>query len=76
MPIGFARFSGGFQSAILHGLCGNHDHDTNDFSTNSQWINWITLGEGLHNNHHMYPNRYKFGKYDFTGFIIKCIIFT
>jgi stearoyl-CoA desaturase (delta-9 desaturase) len=25
------------------------------FSTNSQWLAWLTAGEGLHNNHHAAP---------------------
>jgi stearoyl-CoA desaturase (delta-9 desaturase) len=27
----------------------------NGFATNSQWLAWITAGEGLHNNHHHAP---------------------
>ena len=30
----------------------------------------LTLGEGNHKFHHDYPNEYKFGKYDITGFVI------
>jgi stearoyl-CoA desaturase (delta-9 desaturase) len=29
-----------------------------DYSTNNKWLHWYDLGEGLHNNHHRYPNNY------------------
>jgi stearoyl-CoA desaturase (delta-9 desaturase) len=32
--------------------------DTGDHSWNNRYIQILDLGEGLHNNHHQYPNRY------------------
>ena len=32
---------------------GRRPHD--NLATNSQWLAWITCGEGLHNNHHAVP---------------------
>jgi len=32
--------------------------ETADKSTNNKWIQAYQIGEGLHNNHHRYPNRY------------------
>jgi stearoyl-CoA desaturase (delta-9 desaturase) len=32
--------------------------ETTDLSWNNKWIQWLDIGEGLHNNHHRYPQRY------------------
>jgi stearoyl-CoA desaturase (delta-9 desaturase) len=32
---------------------GSRPHD--NLATNSQWLAWVTCGEGLHNNHHAAP---------------------
>jgi stearoyl-CoA desaturase (delta-9 desaturase) len=49
--------------------------DTDDYSYNHQWIHWFDLGEGLHNNHHRYPNRFdqavKMSEFDFAGCVVR-----
>ena len=57
IPVGFARLSGGIQSAFTHGLMGYRNFDIKDKSTNHTLCNYITFGEGLHNNHHKYPGK-------------------
>lgn len=51
-----------------------------DYSTNNQWLHWYDLGEGLHNNHHKYPNNYsmaiKDNEYDPAGWIVKYFFLT
>lgn len=39
-------------NAIGH-TWGRRPHD--NLATNSQWLAWLTMGEGLHNNHHAAP---------------------
>lgn len=34
---------------------GYRNFDTNEYSTNQRWLAWLTMGEGLHNNHHGNP---------------------
>jgi stearoyl-CoA desaturase (delta-9 desaturase) len=49
--------------------------DINDSSWNNKIIQIIDIGEGLHNNHHMYPKKYnqavKLNEVDPVGWIIK-----
>lgn len=49
--------------------------DTADQSYNHQLIHYFDLGEGLHNNHHKYPNRYdqavKSGEFDLAGYVVR-----
>jgi stearoyl-CoA desaturase (delta-9 desaturase) len=49
--------------------------NTTDKSWNNKWIQILDLGEGLHNNHHQYPNRYNqataSGEFDFAGWVVK-----
>ena len=37
---------------------GYRNFDINDNSTNNTLINYLTVGAGLHNNHHAHPTRY------------------
>jgi stearoyl-CoA desaturase (delta-9 desaturase) len=50
-----------FRITYLHqpfpGNYRNFD-DTNDHSYNNIWLQALDTGEGLHNNHHKYPNKY------------------
>ena len=39
-------------NAVGHAF-GSRPHD--NLATNSQWLAWVTMGEGLHNNHHAAP---------------------
>jgi len=48
-----------------------------DNSQNIPWLNWVTLGHGLHNNHHGRPGAYntahKKGEFDLTAWIVPLI---
>jgi stearoyl-CoA desaturase (delta-9 desaturase) len=57
---------------------GTREHETGDNSRNLRGIfNWITLGSGLHNNHHARPGHYSYethpGDFDFARRIIELI---
>lgn len=41
-------------------LFGYRNFATPEYSTNTWWLAAITWGEGWHNNHHRYPNRWNF----------------
>lgn len=49
--------------------------ETTDHSWNNKWIQLLDLGEGLHNNHHQFPQRYNQavqpGEFDFAGWCVK-----
>lgn len=66
--------SAGLVNTICH-KWGYRNFDTKDQSTNNTLINIITLGSGLHNNHHAKPNDYSNAindnEYDFAGWLIK-----
>lgn len=67
MPIGMIRINFGFNNTINHGSCkyvGYRNFDSNDTSTNSMLVHFLTLftGESLHNNHHYNSKDYNFGK--------------
>jgi len=48
---------------------GKRNYDTDNTSTNLFKVDWLMLGEGYHNNHHMHPARTNFaakkGEFDF-----------
>lgn len=57
---------------------GTRAHQTTDNSQNIRGLfNWITLGSGLHNNHHARPGHYSYetdpGDFDFARRIIELI---
>ncbi|MCB9856735.1 MAG: acyl-CoA desaturase [Phycisphaerales bacterium] len=69
---------------LLHGTCtinslahliGRRRYETTDDSRNSFLLALITMGEGWHNNHHMYPGVTRQGFYwweiDVTYYILK-----
>lgn len=49
--------------------------ETADHSWNNRWIQILDIGEGLHNNHHQYPQRYDQatapGEFDLAGWCVK-----
>jgi fatty-acid desaturase len=64
-------------AGLVNTMCHNHgdkDHNTQDNSFNNRWVNYITLGSGLHNNHHANPsswdNREKSNDIDIPAIII------
>lgn len=52
--------------------------ETKDRSYNNKFIQCMDIGEGLHNNHHAYPNRYdqavQKGEFDPVGFIVRSLL--
>lgn len=48
-----------------------------DNSQNIPWLNWLTLGLGLHNNHHGQPGNYNYarksGEFDFAAWFVPLI---
>lgn len=54
---------------------GSRPHATPEFSTNQPWLAWLTMGEGLHNNHHYLPNSPTFaldrGEIDLGWYVIR-----
>jgi len=71
-----------FHSAgMVNSLChkyGYRNFDTKDTSTNNTWVNYITLGSGLHNNHHAAPTSWttktKPSEIDFSGWLVKILL--
>jgi len=68
---------------LVNILChkyGSRNFNTKDYSTNLRWVNWITLGTGLHNNHHAFPYSYthkiKETEQDLSAWIIKNVLAT
>lgn len=76
IPVGYTQLINGTQIVFGHGL-GYQNFDTGDKSSNNIFWNWVTLGEGLHNNHHHNPAAYDFAytkqqyEYDISGMFIK-----
>jgi len=66
--------SAGLVNALCHRY-GYRNFKTKDNSTNNTFINIITLGSGLHNNHHAdpmnYSNKVKNYEFDFPAWIIE-----
>ncbi len=54
---------------------GTRPFETKDSSSNNFYLQMLTWNEGLHNNHHKYPNSYTYvhnkGDFDFPAFLIK-----
>lgn len=76
IPCGYVQFVAGTQLSLGH-MWGYRNFDTKDSSINNRLWNWLTLGEGLHNNHHQKPYEYDFaftkkpGEWDFCGWLVK-----
>ena len=61
IPAGFSWWSSAVLSLPLHLTSqGYRNFETSDTTVNSHFWNWLTLGEGLHNNHHARPGEYNF----------------
>lgn len=65
------------RSALVHiKLPGSYrNFDVDDQSYNNKYLQLVDIGEGLHNNHHAYPNKYNQacvpGELDPAGWIVK-----
>lgn len=81
IPVGYTQFVNGTQTFFGH-KWGYKNYNTNDDSSNNTFWNILTLGEGLHNNHHYKPYEYNFawdkkpGEWDFTGWLINLCLRT
>ena len=65
-------------AALVNVVChkwGYRNFDTPDKSTNNWWVNDLTLGSGLHNNHHQDPSNWDENvtgyERDYCGWFIK-----
>jgi len=69
--------SAGLVDTICHRF-GYRNFDTDDHNHNNTLVNVLTLGRGLHNNHHADPsnwsNKVKSGEWDLPGWIIKNLL--
>ena len=74
IPAVITFHSAGAVNVVCH-KWGYRLFDTSDKSTNNLWVNFITLGSGLHNTHHAKPsswsNKELWYELDFPGWIIK-----
>lgn len=77
LPVAFSWWSSAVLSLPLHVQGhGYRNFNTNDQTVNSHLWNWLTLGEGLHNNHHARPGEYDFaftrkpGEWDFSARLV------
>lgn len=77
LPAGFSWWSSAVLSLPLHLLNqGYRNFETSDKTVNSKLWNFLTLGEGLHNNHHARSGEYNFaftkkpGEWDISAKII------
>lgn len=78
IPAGFAWWSSAVLSLPLHlESQGYRNFETTDVTVNSHFWNWMTLGEGLHNNHHHRAHEYDFaytkkpGEWDFSARLVE-----
>jgi len=66
---------GGAINAIGH-RWGRRPYD--NFATNNQWLAWLVVGEGLHNNHHAAATSYKLnlakGEFDPGWWCIRLLV--
>lgn len=77
IPNGYAWLILGLTAVPVHiNGAGYRNFNTPDQSSNNKLVNWITLGEGMHNNHHHRPQEYNNaftkgpGEWDFCAWII------
>lgn len=78
IPAGFSWWSSAVLSLPLHLTNqGYRNFEISDLTVNSHFWNWLTLGEGLHNNHHARPNEYNFAftqkpyEWDMCSFLVE-----
>lgn len=78
LPAGFSWWSSAVLSLPLHlPNQGYRNFETTDSTVNSHMWNWLTLGEGLHNNHHARPGEYNFAftkkplEWDLCAFLVE-----
>ncbi len=81
IPCGYTMLNVGLTSYTTHlKSVGYQNFNVGDDSRNNTLVNWVTLGEGLHNNHHAHPGSYTYDiagrkyEWDFTGWLIKTFL--
>lgn len=81
LPVGFSWWNSAVLSLPLHLRSqGYRNFDLNDETVNSRLWNWLTLGEGMHNNHHARPGEYDFaftkkpGEWDFSARLVELFL--
>ncbi len=81
IPAGFSWWTSGVLSLPLHlESQGYKNFTTTDHTINSKLWNFLTLGEGMHNNHHARPGEYDFaftkksGEWDFSARLIEIFL--
>ncbi len=78
-PHELARAQGPVSHLLWHAYnrFGSRPHSVSDASTNQPWLAWLTMGEGLHNNHHFSPRSPTFalqeGETDMGWLIIEAL---
>ena len=72
----FMYWGGDLINAAGHGKGAQHFR-TKDHSRNPGWLAAITLGDGLHNSHHAFPNsiRNDFCRHQWDGAYVMCRLF-
>jgi stearoyl-CoA desaturase (delta-9 desaturase) len=81
IPVGYTQFVNGTQTLFGH-RWGYRNFNLPDKSTNNTMWNILTLGEGLHNNHHEKPAAPDFAftenkwEWDFAGWVIRVFFIT
>lgn len=77
IPAVITFHSAGLVNSVCH-LSGYRSFDTKDKSYNNLWVNFLTLGSGLHNNHHAHPksyfNSYRWYEIDVPGLVIHYLL--
>lgn len=78
IPAGFSWWSSAVLSLPLHlNSQGYRNFNTSDQTVNSHFWNMVTLGEGLHNNHHAKPGEFDFAftkkrfEWDLSALIVR-----
>jgi fatty-acid desaturase len=78
VPAGYVWFNSAITTTVSHiKEHGYRNFETDDYTNNSHFWNWITLGEGYHNNHHHRQHEYNFaftkkpGEWDLNAFLIE-----
>lgn len=78
LPVALTLHSSSAVNVICH-KWGYQTYDVGDKSTNNIWLNFISLGNALHNNHHGKPTAYKLSgekwyEFDLWGWTIEHIL--
>ena len=77
VPAALTMFAEGFLNWAAHKNWGYQSHDAKDKSKNVWWLNFLSFGEGWHNNHHKSPRaettKEKWWEFDPAGLVISWV---